>query len=260
MSSDFIRPPENGSPDPLLEARLRQAAGSLPYPPTPDLRAAAGLRASRRPARLRAAAFGLAAAGLALVLVLGLADPVRARVVEWLRIGAVRLHLVEQTAPPPGTALPPEALLDLAGETSLADAAGRLPFPLRVPGPSAGLGEPQRVYLQQINRVPVVILVWLDPADPKRVRLALYEAGDGNALEKELIRDLEETIVNGEWALWVDSPHYLVNAGGETGPRRLVTGRTLIWSEGGVTYRLESDLSLEEARELAENLVTWKKE
>jgi hypothetical protein len=35
---------------------------------------------------------------------------------------------------------------------------------------------------------------------------------------------------------------------------RAVEGRTLLWQQDGITYRLESHLTLEEARELAESL------
>jgi hypothetical protein len=36
--------------------------------------------------------------------------------------------------------------------------------------------------------------------------------------------------------------------------RRLVEGNVLIWFENGLTYRLESDLSLEETVRVAESL------
>jgi hypothetical protein len=36
--------------------------------------------------------------------------------------------------------------------------------------------------------------------------------------------------------------------------RRLVEGNTLIWEANGITYRLESHLSLEDALRIAESL------
>jgi len=42
--------------------------------------------------------------------------------------------------------------------------------------------------------------------------------------------------------------------GGSVDVTRLVTGHVLVWAEGGVTYRLESDLDLEEAMRIAESL------
>jgi hypothetical protein len=41
----------------------------------------------------------------------------------------------------------------------------------------------------------------------------------------------------------------------DIGPRRLVEGNVLAWAEGAVTYRLESTLTLDEARRVAESLV-----
>jgi hypothetical protein len=39
--------------------------------------------------------------------------------------------------------------------------------------------------------------------------------------------------------------------------RRLVSGHVLIWEEDGLTYRLETDLSMEEAVAIAESLAEW---
>jgi hypothetical protein len=36
--------------------------------------------------------------------------------------------------------------------------------------------------------------------------------------------------------------------------RRLIEGHVLIWTEEGITYRLETDLSLQEAVQIAESL------
>lgn len=252
-----VNHPEN-APEADLERRLQAAARSFRYPPAPDLAARERARVEQRTARRasggRRPAAGLAWALLAVVLAAGLmlASPARARVLDWLRVGAVRIFL----DPNPGRVATPEpgAPLDLAGETTLAAAAEQAPFALRLPAYPPDLGKPQRVFVQQVNGTDVVIFVWLQPEDSAAVRLALYQVGSGEAFEKALVEDIQQTSINGETALWVAGPHLLLNAGGEVTVRRVVAGRTLIWSAGGFTYRLETDLPLDEARKIAESL------
>ena len=69
-----------------------------------------------------------------------------------------------------------------------------------------------------------------------------------------------ETHVNGLPALWVEGPYLLTTTGGQVETRRIVTGRTLIWGVDDLTYRLETDLPLEEARKIAKSLKEWQGE
>ncbi len=152
----------------------------------------------------------------------------------------------------------PASILDLAGETSLAEAAEAAGFALMLPKYPPDLKEPQRVYAQKINGTPVVILVWLKKENPEEVRLALYQIGEGDVFFKKMMENVEETSVNGTWALWIEGPYVLTTTDGNVEERRMVEGHTLVWSAGGQTYRLESDLPLEEARKIAESLAEWK--
>ena len=67
--------------------------------------------------------------------------------------------------------------------------------------------------------------------------------------------------VNGEDALWLGGAHYLLIAPdpsleGDTGQRGTRTASSvLLWDEDGVTYRVESELSMAQAIALAEGLV-----
>ena len=95
---------------------------------------------------------------------------------DWLRIGAVRLFLAPEptpTGPPPV----PGSLANLTGETSLEDAAAQLPFTLRLPAYPPDLGQPQHVYLQRINGTPVLILAWPDAQDPTRAAWPCTRSG-----------------------------------------------------------------------------------
>ena len=67
--------------------------------------------------------------------------------------------------------------------------------------------------------------------------------------------------VNGRAAAWTSGP-YVLSYGTEDDVewqmQYLVTGRVLIWEADGLTYRLESDLSFDEAIRMSESLVTVK--
>jgi hypothetical protein len=68
---------------------------------------------------------------------------------------------------------------------------------------------------------------------------------------------IEEVTVSGAPALWIvgDHPLYFVGNGRiDMQPARIVEGHVLIWQRDGVTYRLESELGLEEAVALAESI------
>ncbi len=247
-------PLEPGDP---WETRLRQIAGAFPYPPTPSIRALTTPPGPRRPWRRLA----WAVAAILLVVAGLLAVPqVRAAVAEFLQLGAIRIF---QT-PSPATVFPAEeknptpvtSLLDLAGETSLAEARERLTFPLRLPTYPPDLGPPDRVFRQDLGG-PVVVLAWLDPEQPERVQLSLHQLSPGTFAEKGDPGHIQETIVNGRPAYWTEGPYLLqFRRGNETqfDLRRLVQGHVLLWTEGEITYRLETDLPLNEAIKIAESL------
>ena len=69
--------------------------------------------------------------------------------------------------------------------------------------------------------------------------------------------DVELVTVDGSEGYWIEGPHSVgyVDSEGEfreDGPR--LAGNTLIWVEGGVTYRLESALDKDAALALASSL------
>jgi len=201
----------------------------------------------------------LAAAILLVLALLGalLAVPqTRAAIAALLHIGSVTII---PTAPTLGanepTPLP--SILDLAGQTTLADAQRHTPFHIRLPNYPADLGAPQCVFAQDMDG-KAVVLVWVDPQHPDRARLALNELSSDIYVYKFAPQVVQETQVHGQRALWTTGP-YLLQIGSVSDQhnalRRLVTAsHTLIWTEGNITYRLESDVSLEEAVHIAESL------
>jgi hypothetical protein len=223
---------------------------------------------------------------LALLLaILFVVPDVRAEIVRFLQIGAVRIFLATATqtvevpipqvpltatpiALPPNTALPqftstPIAsqyeplysitMSDLAGETTLEAAQATAQFPIRLPGYPADLGAPEHIFLQEYGLM--VILVWTDPTDAQKVRLSLHEIGSESILVKKFEPIvIQETQVNGGYAVWAQGPYLVQLTDGTYTWRRFVQGNTLIWEENEITYRLESELSLEETVKIAESL------
>jgi hypothetical protein len=62
--------------------------------------------------------------------------------------------------------------------------------------------------------------------------------------------------VNGRQAFWIEGEHWLQLQDGTMQPWLFVEGSVLVWwAETGTTFRLESGLTLAEAKEIAESLV-----
>jgi hypothetical protein len=182
---------------------------------------------------------------------------VRAEVLHFLRIGAIQINL-DRGQPPPTVALPalvipgaPDARL--AGETTLDNARSALDFPIRLPTYPRDLGQPDHVYLQDLGG-PLVVLVWVDKTDPSRARLSLHVLGPGVAAMKGAPQTIARATVHGQPALWTEGPYMLMYVPQGYSMSWLIEGHVLLWEEDGLTYRLETDLSLEEARRIAESL------
>jgi hypothetical protein len=226
-------------------------------------------------------AWAVASLVVLLLVILFAVPGVRAEIVRFFQVGVVRIFpaVATETAVPsipqiPMTATPaailptpatpraddtpygpPHAvtIADIAGETTLEAAQDRVTFPILLPAYPADLGVPEQVFMQEDG--PMVILVWSDPADPQEARLSLHEIGPGSILVgkfEPLV--IQETQVNGRYALWVEGPYLVRLTNGSIEFRRTVEGNTLIWEEQDITYRLESNLSLEETIKIAESL------
>src|SRR5574341_1071652 len=123
-----------------MEARLRTAAATFHYPPTPDIASSVRQRIRRSnaraerlyPSRLRRRLATIAIlVALAIVALLSVPE-VRARLLDVIQIGVIRILLASPTptTPPTGTrTLTPRpsptlltSILDIAGETTLAEA------------------------------------------------------------------------------------------------------------------------------------------
>jgi hypothetical protein len=190
--------------------------------------------------------------------------PVRAWVAEILQLGAVRIFVqpslpdaTEGTPLPPPTAVPwPTPLasvLDMAGATTLAEAETQLPFPIQLPAYPPDWGMPDHVYVQNLDG-PALVLVWMDRQQPEKVMASLHVLTSEALVYKMQPQQVDATTVDGAEALWLAGPYIVQNGAGEWAPQRLVAGHVLIWTDGELTYRLESDLAVEEAVRVAESL------
>lgn len=241
-----------------LEGLLRDTAARFRFPATPDLRAGVleGIE-DRAQRRLLPSMARLGTAALLMIIVLVAAIPgARAAVRAAFRIGVVTLLFEGDGADvqdPDQAGSGFTRIEEIAGGTTLADARNAAPFEINLPEYTAGLGGVDSVYFQE-SLGPMVVLVWLDDAGGDVPAMSLHILGDDAFLQKLEPQVLAETRVGGQQAAWTQGPYLLRLTGGETVETRVVRGRVLIWSEGGLTYRLESGLSLEEARRVAESI------
>jgi hypothetical protein len=276
----------------LFEKQLLSLARGLEYPRTPDIAGAVMTNLPAFPSpqgRLRSAPSGGAggegrprffskrlAWSLTIILILFaslmLIPPVRAAVIEFIQIGVVRIFQGEPTAvtPPnqqfPSTMVPVTAtpvatsqplipLLErLAGEMTLAEAQQSVNYPIVLPSHSSDFGLPDRVFIQDADG-DMTILVWIDPQQPDEIMMSLHIIPPSSwAVEKMDPALVQETAVNGRRAIWAVGPYPLRFSNGDLDFVRMIEGHVLIWTEGEVTYRLETKLTLDEAIKVAESL------
>ena len=189
---------------------------------------------------------------IAVVLLgLGLSPPVRAVVVEWLRIGGVLIRTgPPATGPSPTAQLPPRT-----GRTvTLAEARGLVSFPVGMP---AALGMPERIAVSDDRRV--VSMDWGSGAG--QVHLDQFDGRLSWLFVKRAREPFEVVQVNGRDAVWFATAHevsYIDRNGQERTEQSRIAGPCLIWERpaGGalVTVRLEGNLARTEAVMVAESM------
>jgi hypothetical protein len=251
---------------------VQAAADSFQYPGTPDIALTVRDRISTRPISrgIKPRSYALATMMLLLVICAALlaVPSVRAAVLEFFQAGSIRIFprentatLVPVTTPAITRTLPPTptpadliALEDLFGNTTLADVTTQATFTLKLPEYPPDLGEPDLVFLQDMDGA-MVIMVWTSPDHPDQAELVLYQIAPGSWVgEKWGPITVEETQVSGLPALWAEGPYPMRLSFNRIEHRRLITGHALVWERDGITYRIESNLSQAEAIKIAESL------
>jgi len=239
-----------------LERELRSLQASVEFPPTPDLAPAVRRRiAGPFPAAARRRRSWALAAVALLLTALGatLAVPsARTALFEWLGIGGVSVTRVE-TAP----TAPLEADLGLGERVSLDQARERVEFPLALPRVE-GHGRPDEIAVATLAHGVQVAFLWR--GSDGAIELLLTRAG--GSFHGEFARKLagpattiEQVSVNGRPALWLaGEPHafaYVAPDGTLVEETLRLAANTLLWERGSTTYRLEGDLTREEALRIA---------
>jgi len=271
--------PQTPRPEkPAWEELMEQTARDFPYPPTPDMagRLRGRLKQRRGAVRMRLARGAVLAVlmGLAVMLVV---PEVRAAVLEFIRIGAVRIFLIEAspspspsaeasvtrsprpTQTPYPTRMLLQSVLELPGETRLATAQSAFGNRIQLPAYPVDLGQPDRVFLQSTVQGPLVTLVWMEGDAPERVRMSLEVLTEWVLTSKMYPAEAERQRleINGMEAVWLGSPHEIWYSLDRFDFSRWVSRPVLVWQAGegaALTYRLEADLPLEEAIKVAESL------
>ena len=256
-----------GMTDQQLEAALRDLGSRFPYPVTPGLSASVRSRlltpSPRRSVTLpwRTMRVGLAVAALLVVTVLAAtADPgIRSAVAHFFHVQGVTV--TRQPSPLPSPTLRP---LRLGRAVSLSEAQSALSFKIALPTDPA-LGQPDGIYLDQTVPGGEVALVYRSrpgmPAVPQTGVAVLVTEFSGKLNPEYLTKmlgpqnQLEETTVGSDPAYWISGqPHVLVVEDPLGEPRHetlRLAADTLIWSHGGVTYRIESGLTKSQALQIA---------
>ena len=250
-----------------LEPRLAALRDDVAWPPTPDIAGAVAARIAAEPAQrawrpwpaLRmpglpvvrpATTLTAAALALAIAVTLAASPAVRARVADWLGIGAVRVERVDRL-PRVG----PAANLDLGRRTSAAGARRATDLP--VPAIRA-LGAPDGIYATPAGRAGaarVSVVYVARPGLPAATRgigalLTVLPGGD-EAIVKKVAgsgTDVEFVDVAGAIGVFLSGEQHVV------GPPNRLAGNTLIWVRGAVTYRLEADLGRDAMLRLARSV------
>jgi hypothetical protein len=263
----------------LFEKRLISLSKGLDYPRTPDV--ARSVMTRLRPVTRPRFISRRLAWSLTIILVLFsslmLIPPARAAIIEFIQIGIVRILRNTPTPPPtpfeespstmiPSTMIPATAtpgptlqpliplLESLAGEMTLQEAQQAVDYPLVLPSYPTDIGRPDRIFVQDAEG-DMAILVWVDPQPPERVLMSLHFIPAGSwAIDKANPATIQEVSVNGTRAIWTVGPYPLRMHNGDIEFVRLINGHVLIWAEGDITYRLETDLPLEEAIKIGESL------
>lgn len=228
------------APGPALATRVRDEVALMPVPgrAAPSrARATGGLR-DRLAGRRRA----VAAVGLAVLVGLAAAPPVRAAVADWFGFAGVLVHRGAGPAASTAPAPPPAD-----GGTTLAQARRLVAFEPVVP---RALGHPDDVEVSDDRRV--LSMTWTGPDGA--LRLDEFDGRLDYTFAKSAA-GVQFTEVGGDFALWFAAPHEVVwldrDGTPRTGTARLA-GHTLIWEHRArTTLRLEGDVSLSRAREIA---------
>lgn len=229
-----------------LDARLRQVGSSLDWPTTPDLGRnlvlpVGGVRRTRRLVPILAGA---------IVVVVALAA-IPATRDDLLAFFGIRGLVVEQ-----GEITDQFDVAELGMPVDLTTAEAALGASLEDLGLAGRAGA---VFLDSAGRVWMT----LEPSPALRQGglLTIFDADRTPNLVKRVFDpalQARQVTVNGQPAMWVTGDDHAVLFEAESGAIELaegkLSGNALIWESDRLTYRLEADVDLDSAIEIAESI------
>jgi hypothetical protein len=250
-----------------LERTLAEIGQRLDYPrrdlwPAVRTRIATGRVPWWRAFTPRLALAPAATLAILLAAVLALSPEVRARAAEVLGIRGIQIFPVTSTP----TVQPSAGAEVFTGRrVAMAEASSAAGFTVRAP---AALGTPDAVYVESVGSATRVTLVYASrpgiPVSPHAgVSAAVVEFR--GTLDQVIIgkvvgpgTTVDPVTVNGGAGYWLaGEPHqfFYRDASGTVLPETLrLAGNTLLWEADGVTYRLEANVSKDEALRIASTL------
>jgi len=241
-----------------LERDITLLSQAMAFPETPSLvdrvRTRIGAeRAARAPApSWKLALTGVAAAAVALAFVAGVLAPARDAVADLFD----RINVFETEE------VPEDLTRDIAGTPlSLEGAEEAIGFPIRLPTYPEPL-EPDKVLLQDFGQVKAAVLFF---RHPDGTPFALFETnasvGKGlPAVGKGIVDPSQAQPVSGvgKEAYWLTGlrivQYYDLDGSVIQESVRATDVNTLLWDENGYVFRIEGDLSQDEAEEIAKSL------
>ncbi|HEX9763184.1 MAG TPA: hypothetical protein VGA97_08805 [Acidimicrobiia bacterium] len=242
--------------------RLIASAAKLVEWPRADLRMAVRgrLAAPVRRSRVVLPRWAQLAALILLVVATVIATPWgRQAVADILEVAGIKVGWAEPVSPA-------GADLDLGEMVGLDEAGDTVSFQLLSPD-DPRLGTPDAVYRSAIPAGGAIHMVWrsdrqLPAAGDTDVGIlySQFQVTGAEVFMKSVDRDVivQDVTVRGNLGFWLEGgPHYLVFVDAEgmfhEDIARLA-GNVLAWEESGVTHRIETTQSLEDALELADSL------
>jgi hypothetical protein len=236
-----------------VEQILRSHADGFPFPPTPDVAGAVAdsLRARRMRRRITVAA--ITAAIVTVGAVLAASPGARSAVLDWLD-SIPGVHVERSSRPPQvGFNFVPE----YGERVTLDEARRRVDFRISLP---RKLGDPDLVFVSTYSVPAGVVTAVYGSQRRARAVFSQWRVGGDDLFFKVLGPGNEATRVSvgGAPGIWLFGTHHTVFFLGsdqrEYQTVGALAGNTLAWQRGGMSYRLEADVPLADALDLAESV------
>ncbi len=254
-----------------LERHLARLATDAVFPATPDFAMphTAAPAEKRAPVLKTPAWWKVALAGSALLVAVTLAIPdTREAMADWLGFPGIQIEIGDRVGDPPPTVTSIGGSLLLGRATTFLEAEAMAGFDVVMPTAVLDGADPE-VYLNSFQGAPVVSLLYpaskeLPEIGETGVGLLLMQIdASGNTSMFITKRAVAETpprpvTVDGGDGMWIQGGVLMIDAGDPFWTYQRRSGNVLVWERDRITYRMESNLPVDDAIAIAESLVPIK--